>query len=82
MVHFDSLQEKRVVLWQAVKQWASIEPVKRHLKNKSVKRQPRNEISIELGHVKNKNSNNFLLLQFLVQNFRGLHQNQVIHISN
>lgn len=80
MVNFDSLQEKRVVLWQAVKQWASIEPVKRHLKNKSV-RQPRNEMS-ELGHVKNKNSNNFLLLPFLVQNFRGLDRNQVIHISN
>lgn len=80
MVHFDSLQEKRVVLWQAVKQWASIEPVKRHLKNKSV-RQPRNEMS-ELGHVKNKNSNYFLLLPFLVQNFRGLDRNQVIHISN
>lgn len=80
MVHFDSLQEKRVVLWQAVKQWASIEPVKRHLKNKSV-RQPRNEMS-ELGHVKNNNSNNFLLLPFLVQNFRELDRNQVIHISN
>lgn len=80
MVNFDSLQEKRVVLWQAVKQWASIEPVKRHLKKKSV-RQPRNEMS-ELGHVKNKNSNNFLLLPFLVQNFRGLDRNQVIHISN
>lgn len=52
----------------------------RHLKNKSV-RQPRNEMS-ELGHVKNNNSNNFLLLPFLVQNFRGLDRNQVIHISN
>ena len=47
----------------------------RQLKLKSAKRQPINEMSIELGHVKNENSNIF------GPKFQR-DWNQVIHVSN